>query len=137
MTTDIAIKEPMRLTAGNVDAIFSDCLTNARDFIIHGVVISAYFDRKKVDAHEEQIMQMLMQLPTEFHSPTGGGGWTFLNMCIDKDGTLWTEFHQMQDKLVCLGRAIGALDYVLPRDLWQVLPGGMPYIVIKDNYKEA
>ena len=45
--------------------------------------------------------------------------------------------HQMQDKLVCLGRAIGAVEFVMPRDLWKVFPGGMPYIVINDNYNIA
>lgn len=25
--------------------------------------------------------------------------------------------HQMQDKLVCLGRAIGAVEFLMPRDL--------------------
>lgn len=135
MTNEIAIKEPMRLTSENVEAIFRDCLTDDRSFIVHGVVLGASFDRAKVEAHEEEIMQMLMQLPTQFHRP-GGCGWTFLNMCIDRDGNQWTDFHQMQDKLVCLGRAIGALEFVLQRDLWKVLPGGMPYIVINDNYKQ-
>lgn len=136
MTDEISIKEPMRLTSENVEAIFKDCLTDERSFIVKSVVIRASFDREKVEAHEEEIMQMLMQLPAQFHRP-GGCGWTFLNMCIDRDGNQWTDFHQMQDKLVCLGRAIGAVEFVMPRDLWKVFPGGMPYIVINDNYNIA
>lgn len=136
MTDEEIKKEPMRLTSENVEAIFKDCLTDERIFIVQGVVISASFDRKKVETHEEEIMQMLMQLPAQFHRP-GGCGWTFLNMCIDRDGNQWTDFHQMQDKLVCLGRAIGAVEFVMPRDLWKVFPGGMPYIVINDNYNIA
>lgn len=135
MTNEIAIKQPMRLTAENVEAIFRDCLTDDRSFIVHGVVLGAAFDRAKVEAHEEEIMQMLMQLPIQFHRP-GGCGWTFLNMCIDNNEHQWCDTHQMLDMLVCLGRAIGALEFVLQRDLWKALPGGMPYIVINDNYKQ-
>lgn len=40
------------------------------------------------------------------------------------------------DKLVCLGRAIGAVEFLLQRDLWRVFPGGMPYIVINDNLNQ-
>ena len=136
MTDEISIKEPMRLTSENVEAIFKDCLTDERSFIVKSVVIRASFDREKVEAHEEEIMQMLMQLPKEFHRP-GGCGWSFLNMCIDKNGNQWTDFHQTQDKLVCLGRSIGAVEFLMPRDLWKVFPGGMPYIVINDNYNIA
>ena len=136
MTDEISFKEPIRLTSENVEAIFKDCLTDERSFIVHGVRKRASFDREKVEAHEEEIMQMLMQLPTQFHRP-GGGGWTFLNMCIDRDGNQWTDLHDMQDKLVCLGRAIGSVEFLMPRDWRKVFPGGMPYIVINDNYKIA
>lgn len=136
MTDEISIKEPMQLTSENVEAIFKDCLANTTEYVLKGVLIEVAFNREKIAEHEQDIMQMLMQLPTEFHRP-GGGGWTFLNMCIDKNGNQWTDLHQMQDKLVCLDRAIGAVEFLLPRDLWKALPGGMPYIVINDNYNTA
>lgn len=138
MTNEIAIKEPMRLTSENVEAVFKDCLTDEHKFVVKGVCIGAAFDRDKIEAHEDEIFQMLMQLPAEFHTPCGGGGWTFLNMCIDRDGNQWTDFHQIMDMLVCLGLAIGAVEFLFKqRDLWQTMPGGMPYLSINDNYKTA
>lgn len=136
MTDEISVKEPMRLTSENVEAVFKDCLANTTEYELKGVLIEVAFNREKIAKHEQDIMQMLMQLPEQFHRP-GGGGWTFLNMCIDKNGNQWTGLHQMQDKLVCLGRAIGAVEFLLPRDLWKAMPGGMPYIVINDNYNIA
>lgn len=135
MTDEISIKEPMRLTHQNVESVFKDCLADTDEYV-KGVCIKVAFNREKIVEHEKDIMQMLMQLPKQFHKP-GGCGWSFLNMCIDKDGNQWTDYHQTQDKLVCLGRAIGAVEFLMPRDLWKVFPGGMPYIVINDNYNIA
>lgn len=136
MTYEISFKEPMQLTHQNVEEVFEDCMADNLEYTIKGVLITAAFNREKIAEHEQNIMQMLMQLPKEFHRP-GGCGWSFLNMCIDKNGNLWTVYHRTQDKLVCLGLAIGAVEFVMPRDLWKVFPGGMPYIVINDNYNIA
>lgn len=136
MTDEISIKEPMRLTHQNVEDVFKDCLARTTEYTLKGVCIEVAFNREKIAEHEQDIMQMLMQLPKEFHRP-GGCGWSFLNMCIDKNGNQWTDYHRTQDKLVCLGRAIGAVEFVMQRDLWKVFPGGMPYIVINDNYNIA
>lgn len=133
MNTEIAIKEPMKLTADNVEAVFADCLSDERNFIVRGVMINVAFDRSKVAAHEQDIAQMLSALPIEFHRP-GGCGWSFLNMCIDKDGQQWCDLHQTIDKLICLGLATGQIEFTLQRDLWRALPGGMPYIVVVDDY---
>lgn len=135
MTKEIAIKEPMRLTSENVEAIFRDCLTDNSSFIVQGVVLGASFDRTKVEAYEEEIIQMLMQLPTQFHKH-GGAGWSFQNMCIDNNGKQWTDLYQTMDKLVCLGIAIRAVEFVFERNLWKALLFCMPYIVINENYKQ-
>lgn len=50
-------------------------------------------------------------------------------MCIDKDGELWTELHATCKELI-LGMAIGQVSYCAPRELWQAMPGGMPYIQV-------
>lgn len=131
MTTAITKKEPMRLTSANVEAVFKDCLTNKKTFVVKGVSMSVAFDEQKVEAHKEDIIAMLSQTATEFHA-SGGGGWSFLNLCIDSTGTQWTDFHLMVDELICLGLAIDAVEFTFKqRELWQCLPGGMPYITIK------
>ena len=40
--------------------------------------------------------------------------------------------HQACDALLCLGIAIGKAEISLPRELWEVLPGRMPYFHILD-----
>ena len=61
--------------------------------------------------------------------PLLGGGWSFLQACVDKNGNHWGE-HSNMEELFCLGIAIGKVESLLPRDMWKVLPGGVPYYVI-------
>jgi hypothetical protein len=35
------------------------------------------------------------------------------------------------DQLFTLGIAIEKVSFQLPREMWNVLPGGMPYLVVK------
>ena len=73
---------------------------------------------------------MLSELPDEFRV-SGGGGWSFLQACNDRHGTQWTGFHQAMEELFMLGMAAGLVTELLPRDLWDALPGGMPYYAVK------
>jgi len=61
----------------------------------------------------------------------GEGGWTFLNACQDKHGRLWTGLHQTVEKLFLLGMATGKAKCLLPREVWPMLPGGLPYFAIE------
>jgi hypothetical protein len=86
------------------------------------------FDKKKLEEKRADVVDMLKELPDQFRN-SGGGGWSFLNACTNKDGEQWGE-HRNIDELVCLGRALGVLDFVLPREAWAMFPGGMPYFVV-------
>lgn len=121
----------MYLTDKNVRKVFKACLSDDNSFIVCGVQFTVYFDRNKIARHKRDIAQMLARLPKDFMR-SGGEGWSFLNMCIDADGRQWTDYHQTMDMLVCLGVAIGAVSFILPRNLWTALPGGMPYVVVDD-----
>ena len=132
ITKGIAIREPMQLTAENVERVFKDCLAEQREGAqpIRGVVLKVGFNPSKVSENRDNILSMLSLLPEPFFAGIGGG-WSFLNLCVDRDGRHWTDFHQTCDMLVCLGLAIGAAEFCLKqRELWQCFPGGMPYIQI-------
>jgi hypothetical protein len=42
--------------------------------------------------------------------------------------TKGTGMHHTMEALLCLGMAIGKAGYCLPREMWAVLPGSMPYV---------
>jgi hypothetical protein len=124
----------MKLTAENVEKVFGDCLFKEGEptenhKIGKGIMVDVGFHPDRLKAAEPDIEEMLGCLSDNFRS-TGGGGWSFLQMCEDKDGNQWADLHQTMEKLVCLGTATGKMNFMLPKDLWGTLPGGMPYLVI-------
>lgn len=126
------------ISAKRVDKIFMDSLFRKEEVIdgkpiveplkVEGIVNNFGFHPDRVKSHEEEIIQILKELPDEFRKDKGGG-WTFLNACNTKDGEQWGE-HRNMEQLFCMGIAIGKVNYTLPREMWGALPGGMPYLVI-------
>lgn len=125
------------LASERVQTIFLDCLSRDDDdtddrVVAEGVISTVGFNPSRLDDHRGEIGMMLDELPDQFKA-SGGGGWSFLNACDDKHGTQWTGMHQRVEQLVQLGIAVGKIRYLLPRDMWDALPGGMPYFVVVDR----
>ncbi len=123
----------MKLTAENVNKIFVNCLFNEGEDTTnhvpaHGVMLKTGFHPQRLKDSEADIGAMLDCLSNDFKTG-GGGGMSFLNMCVDKDGVHWGE-HKNMDELLTLGLATKKIQYLMPREEWQNLPGNMPYLVI-------
>jgi hypothetical protein len=131
----------MELTSENVTEVFMDCLftdeeaktidVTSNDFLKGtGVMTNVGFHIERTTKHKEDVKAMLNCLPDTFKQ-SGGGGMSFLNMCFDANDNQWTGFHKVVDQLVCLAVALdlGALLMVEFKD---IMPGGVPYFVVKD-----
>ena len=107
--------------------------------LVHGITFKCFFDKSVIEKHDKEIKDMLNELPESFQL-NGGGGYSFQQACYDKHGYHWGEHHDMQI-LFMLGMAADYVRCLLPRSLWGILPGGVPYYVIdttgewKDNAK--
>jgi len=97
--------------------------------MVQGVMAKFGFHPDRIKEAMPQIKELLEELPSTFKQ-SGGGGWSFLNACMDKNGRQWGE-HRDIDELICLGLATGLVEFSMPRDMWEALPGGMPYFVVK------
>lgn len=135
----------MELTAQNVMETMKGCMFNddtpqeevlKRAVIVEGILCKFGFDPDRLKAKEADIVSMLEQLPTAFRRDVGGG-YSFLGACNREDGVQWTGLHKLMDELFCLGMAIGKVSSVVPREMWQLMPGGMPYFTIDFHPKEA
>lgn len=131
----------MALTAERVEAIFHDSLFRDDEEVVGAVEVDGILNRfgfhpDRIAAHKPEVAAMLTELPDSFQQ-TGGGGMSFLNACIDKNDVQWTGLHQTMDHLFCLGMATNLVSCVLPRDMWSILPGGMPYYVVSASAIEA
>lgn len=122
----------MNLTSENVESIFLDCLFQEDEdrtsaIMVEGIINDFGFHPDRLKQHEEDIYSLLRELPEEFQM--NGIGASFLNACNNKDGVLWGQ-HRNIEQLVTLGIGIEKVRYMLPRQLWEALPGGVPYLTV-------
>jgi len=108
--------------------LFNDGENQDAAVFADGVMLKVGFHPERLKEKTPDILAFLTDMPEEF-GKSSGGGWSFLNACNDSKGELWGQ-HQDVDTLLCMGIAIGAAKILLPRDMWSVLPGGVPYFSV-------
>jgi len=115
-----------------VKELYGECLLNDADdpVDVEGIVHPCRFSKAKLAEHHDEIGNILAQLPDTF-KVGHGGGWSFLNVCQDRDGNLWTGFHWTCEMLVQLGIGTGQAKWLGDRELWAAFPNGMPYVIVK------
>lgn len=123
----------MKLTPDAVDALMEACLSapskSPDSVVVEGIISDYAFHPGRIAENEATIAELLAQLPDEFQAKKGGG-WSFLNACQDRDGSLWTGEQRVQESLLVLGIAAGKARWLLPREVGSDLPGGVPYVVV-------
>ena len=114
--------------AERVNDLIAECLNGEEEgaLLIEGIVSNFGFNPDKIVAKKEDIAAILDEMPDEFHADSGGG-MSFLNLCMTKDGQQWAE-HPTMEALVVLAIAADIGSYAMPRDMWNILPGGVPYV---------
>jgi hypothetical protein len=125
----------VQLTSTAVTEVFRACLVDpgTEDAIeVDGIVHKAMLSKPLLEENKGKIEAFLAELPSEFQEK-GGGGMSFLNACNDKHGMQWGE-HVNMEQLFMLGLGIERVKCLLPRDMWEVLPGGMPYYVVLEPH---
>lgn len=128
------------MNAQRLEEIFLDCLFHPEEIDIGGqpippfkevagIVQSFGFHAERLKSHEAEVVAMFDTLPIEFLSKKDGGGdgWTFLQLCMTRDGHQWGE-HRNCEQLVALALGLDHAWYPFGRDTWGSLPGGVPYI---------
>ena len=128
------------IKSDRVSEIFEDCLFKDSEVVEgkpiveplvgKGVIMDFGFHPARLPTYKIEILDMLKQLPDSFMR-SKGGGMSFLNACNTKDGVQWGE-HRNMEQLFALGEALKLVSYPMPKSMWNILPGGMPYIIIND-----
>ena len=124
-----------KLTAENVQNTFFSTLFEEDEphenyISVDGLVRRVCFHPERLESQRETLKEYLMQLPHEFREKEGGG-WSFIYSTTTADGELWGEQYNAE-QLIMMGIGLGLVEYAMPREFWKLLPGGVPYIVIKD-----
>jgi hypothetical protein len=126
----------MESLAERVDATIKDCLFRDEEVvdgkppadavIVKGIMRNFAFHAGRLASHKADIAAMCDELPDAFHK-SGGGGWSFLNLCMDKHGTQWGEQSE-GEALIALASGTEQGGFMLPREMWSSFPGGVPYV---------
>ncbi len=128
----------MKLTSEAVHKIMADCMFTDSEInsglpdnavLVEGIINNFGFHPGRLETHKAEIAELLAELPDNFQAG-GGGGWSFLNACLTKKGDQWGE-HRDIEALLALGIATDQAKYLLSRDMWTSMPGGMPYFVVE------
>ena len=123
-----------KLTSKNVSKMMEQVLSSENNpfpkaKLVHGIVNEYMLDTR---GYEKEIWEMLAELPSNFHK-NGGGGCSFLQACVRYDESQWTGMHLIVEHLVVLGIASNQAEYLFPKEMWNMLPGSVPYFVIFEN----
>lgn len=127
----------MKSLSEQVNEVFLDCLYRndevgadkkppADAVIVEGLVATYGLHPTRLESHREKVRWFLNEMPAPFHKSTGGG-WSFLNLCVDRNEEQWAE-HPTMEQLVVLAIGLHMGSYCVPRELWGALPGSVPYV---------
>src|SRR5690349_1578386 len=130
----------MKIDPESVNNVFRDCLYMDDEVsgdeipdsavLVRGILNNFAFHPGRLESHRSEVRNWLAALPHQFRH-NEGGGWSFLNACDDEDGNQWTGLHLRIDQLFCLGMGLGLVKLCMPREMWNLLPGGMPYYTVE------
>lgn len=95
---------------------------------VEGITRTFGLHPERLEATRETVRGWLAQLPVQFFKGTGDG-YSFLSASFLNNGEQWGEQHSAE-LLFSLGMGLGFVKLLLPREMWHVLPEGMPYYQI-------
>ncbi len=103
---------------------------------VEGIINIYMFNIKRIEESKPEIKEILEDMQDTFFFNKGGD--TFLNLCEDRHGELWTGLHYRVEELVVLGIAAGYIEYKFAnREMWKMFPGEMPHLYIDLREKET
>lgn len=123
------------ISSTKVTEIFEDSLFKQEEVVngkpivepikADGITCTIGFHPERLNNHKKEIEELLDELPKEFKD-----GWSFLNLCQTNKWNTWTGNHQVCEQLMVLSLAVNKMSYCFPKEMWPILPGGVPYIQI-------
>ena len=111
-----------------LDCLFKEGEPTDKFVAASGVVGNFGFHPDRLASYKPKLAEMIGDLHPAFLKEVGGG-WTFLNLCMDKNEHTWTDSQRVADEFLCLCVGNNLAQILIPRDMWSMLPGVVPYVV--------
>ncbi len=125
------VLDPNKLHNIFIDCLLVEGVDIKEDTIqIEGINCEVIFSKNSLAVHRTEIVAMLNELSPSFKNEIDGGN-SFLAACMDKNDQQWGE-HPDVERLYMLGLGLEMI-ITIPRELWEICPGGMPYFIVKSD----
>ncbi len=126
------------LTAERVRDLYARCFrpeseyhpTRATRTQIEGWLMRHTFSVPQLAKSREEIIRLLLAIHRGFRSDEGQGGSVGM-LTMRDDNVMWTGDMSDIEKLLSLGMAVGLVTFCVPREKWDRLPNGLPYVRIE------
>lgn len=125
--------------AQNIHDAFISCLFVEGEDTTNAIIVDTIpgkvgFHPERLELSRQVVIDVIREMPMNFRPKKKGGsdGWSFLNLCMTKDGDHWAEQPTINE-FIALAFALKLGKFLLPREFWMMLPGGMPYLVLDDE----
>lgn len=122
--------------ATRLDEILTDSLFTASELtdgsppsnavLVEGIVSNFALHPERLESHRAEVLAICKELLTDEFIVGKGGGWTFLNLCMSRTGEMLG--HRTSEALYVLAAGLGFARSLMPREMWDALPGGVPYV---------
>lgn len=109
------------LTNDTVIALLQQCMGSEKKDQIANMYGANY--ALNVRGHEEEIRDLLLQLPEEFLT----SGHSLIGSVFNREGQVWASGILVGQHLLALGMAAGYVDEAFPPRMRQYLPQQVPY----------
>lgn len=95
--------------------------------MVEGLVRNFGFHPIRLEEARPKVVKLIGQIVQDPFLKSKGGGWSFLNLCMDRNEQQWAE-HPTMEEFVCLCIGLKLASYCMPRSMWPMFPGEVPYI---------
>lgn len=129
------MEKNITITATNMSELvrksFMECLfkegEDTSNYVkVEGIMNNFQLHPQRLEEQRELVTTMLAELPVKFKE-----GYTFLNICTNKNCELWTGDQRVCEQLIVMAIGLDLMSYCFPREMWAILPGGVPYLIVK------
>ncbi len=105
------------------DSEIKDEAPTAEFTYVEGIARSFVFCTERLRANKDKIAKLVDNLQI------GDIPESFVNLCVTKNGHMWTGDQGMMEVLMALGIACGLIEYAQPREKWNELFGAVPTVI--------
>lgn len=112
-----------------VDCLFKDNEDTTHNIKVEGITCTFHLHPERLESKRELVQNFLNNLPSEFAE-----GYTFMALPFTKTGAQWGEQPNAQELMV-MAIGLNLMTYCFPKERWNVLPGGVPYVQLVNEDK--